>query len=166
MKLLGVVFDLQRGAKMWQRITVDYLVSYANFRRRASDLIHMSELLESRLSDSKEPAQAESKKSTKKIGCHFRTHDNFKQFEESISVKLMDVLSMMPIGVPVQIKDWELLAEPKKFKDRKGQNPNKFYHYHNDTDHYTSECRHMLKQFWSLYEKGVLDDLVERPQDR
>lgn len=46
-KLLEVVFGLQKGAKMWWRMIADYLVSYTEFRRRASDLIHTIELLES-----------------------------------------------------------------------------------------------------------------------
>lgn len=50
----------------------------------------------------------------------------------------MDVMGMTPSDVYAQIKDRKLLAEPKKIKDKKGQNPNKFCHYHNDIGHYTS----------------------------
>lgn len=46
-KLLGAVSGLKKWTKLWGRMTTVYPINYADFRRRASNIIHTAELLES-----------------------------------------------------------------------------------------------------------------------
>lgn len=110
-------------------------------------MIHTTELLESILLDQKEGS--EPKKGTKKTSGHYKMPDNFKAFEETIPMKLMEVLGMTPGHVFNPIKDWELLDPPRWIKENSNpikdrellgpprwikenskQNPSKLCHYH------------------------------------
>lgn len=71
-------------------------------------MIHTTELLESILLDQKEGS--EPRKGTKKTSGHYKMPDNFKAFEETIPVKLIEVLGMTPRHVFNLIKDRKLLG--------------------------------------------------------
>lgn len=66
------------------------------------------------------------KKSTKKSGGHYKAPRNFKLFEQSIPMKLIDVLGMTHEHVFNQIKDREMLNPPRRINKSGKKNPKSF----------------------------------------
>lgn len=78
-KILGVVSRLKKSTKPWRHVNSNYPRSYSNFRVRASNIVHTTELLASRLGEVNE--SAEPKKSR-------RSGDSTKPLEISKLLKI------------------------------------------------------------------------------
>lgn len=96
-------------------MTSNYPASYSEFRTWATDIVHTSELLASRL------GEGGMAKKSKRSGGQYKAPDKFKPFEDPVAVKLIEVLDMLLGFIYIQIKYRQLLSPPRKINKDDGR---------------------------------------------
>ncbi|KAL8555747.1 hypothetical protein ACS0TY_003526 [Phlomoides rotata] len=175
LQLHAVLNGQKPDSWIFRNMTKDFPKTYAEFCRRAGELITRQKVLAQRLGGKVEEGKAQASSSekkkhfpAKKTGGNYKAHGNFQKFERAkgVEVQIVDKLIETPAFVlnAMQHSGKKLLKKPHPIKaTQKELDFDRFCHFHDSPGHNTSQCRNLLRQLWKLFEEGKLNEYVCRP---